>query len=163
MKRQYPVSGNMGLSTKSGELWVYTCNLGLSCLRVRECNRHQLDPHSRGALTWDGCVSCVHRAPGNEDVAQADAEHAKMIAKKQWTTEWPKTPGHYWFYGWTNKWLIDRGPELYLIKLDRSRHGWRRFSIFHGGHMHYKDGARGLWKPAVLPEPPDEELTYDRA
>ncbi len=79
-------------------------------------------------------------------------EEEKM-SEDDWTEVWPVEPGHYWFFGWCSGMLrCDHGPEIVLVKVSKAVNA---FVYVGNGHFIYKgEGAVGLWKEAVLPEPP---------
>lgn len=70
----------------------------------------------------------------------------------EWTKDWPRTTGHYWFYGWPFR---DRGsaPKMHLVSVNTNKAG--SVMMVTDGHFLYQaEGADGLWQKAVLPEAP---------
>ncbi len=88
------------------------------------------------------------------DIA-SDAIWAAMLeAEDEWAETWPTEPGRYWFYGWCSKPLRrDYDPEMTLVKVSNAVNS---IAYVGNGRFIYKD-AVGLWKKAVLPEPPELE------
>lgn len=75
----------------------------------------------------------------------------------QWTPEWPTEPGDYWFCGWAflhKAKAVDK-PETILVKAHRGRNSV--VLVGNGGIM-YDGECIGLWSPANLPEPPEDQL-----
>ena len=75
------------------------------------------------------------------------------MMKMNWTKEWPKTPGSYWFYGWRfGSWIKDHDPELSYVEVRKTMNS---IAYITSGHLLYKsEGARGFWKKCELPELP---------
>jgi hypothetical protein len=84
------------------------------------------------------------------DIASEAIWEAMLAAEDGWTEVWPVEPGRYWFYRW--RWKYPRRePEMILVKVYRTMSS---IAYVGDGHFIYA-GAFGLWKKAVLPEPPD--------
>ncbi len=87
------------------------------------------------------------------DIA-SDAIWVAMCEADEWTETWPVEPGYYWFYGWCSAPLRrDYESEMVLVKVSKAVNA---IAYVTNGRFVYKD-AVGLWKKAVLPEPPDLE------
>lgn len=74
--------------------------------------------------------------------------------KKTWQTEWPKTVGEWWFYGWQ---YGDKQspPRLHLVRVRKIQNG---FMIVGDGRFWYEsEGAIGKWMKADMPKLPDLE------
>jgi hypothetical protein len=72
----------------------------------------------------------------------------------KWTTEWPKTEGLHWFYGWAfgNK---ENKPKFDLVNVISNGRG--NFIYIRDGHFFYKEeGAIGKFLPVELPELPED-------
>lgn len=71
----------------------------------------------------------------------------------EWTEDWPRERGWYWFYGQTSKMMWDRMPEYLPVEVWHDATG--KPTYVGGGLSLYKsEGARGLWRPMVMPTPP---------
>ena len=73
----------------------------------------------------------------------------------EWTREWPKQEGRYWFLGY------DLGPGLYAeiqlcsVSVYKIANG---LMYICGGNFIYPSVAEGLWCKAVLPPWPDVSI-----
>ena len=73
----------------------------------------------------------------------------------EWTREWPKQVGRYWFLGY------DFGQGLNAIICLLSVEVWKSangFMYVCGGNWIYPTQAEGLWCKAVLPTWPDASV-----
>jgi len=78
---------------------------------------------------------------------------------KKWTTQWPGTPGYYWFYGWSFKSEMsnNRDPEMHLVRVyGTAKAGVHAYVT--KGYFIYKGDGYGLWTVATMPVPPLIEL-----
>lgn len=73
-----------------------------------------------------------------------------------WTSEWPTTPGYYWFYGWCwPGWRHERISKLLYVEAKRTSN---RIAYVTEGHFLYRaEGAEGVWQPVQAPELPEED------
>jgi hypothetical protein len=69
-----------------------------------------------------------------------------------WTRATPTEPGHYWFYGRTNR---HHRVDTTLVRVFRTSTGSLAFV---GDFVMSEDEWSGFWQPAVLPHPPEEAL-----
>lgn len=79
-----------------------------------------------------------------------------MIMKVKWTTEFPKEPGLYWFYGY--RWgRISVGrpakPELVLVRVQEISNGF--MYVANGAFMFPKETEEPHFCKAELPEFPE--------
>lgn len=74
----------------------------------------------------------------------------------EWTWEWPKKAGYYWFHGhkWGTQLCDERLPSTHLV-LCRIDATGSPFYVTDGHFLYKAEGARGMWMPAEVPEPPD--------
>jgi hypothetical protein len=77
----------------------------------------------------------------------------------EWTKEWPKEKGEFWFYGWAHRRydvesMLYCEPEISLVKV-RGTAIEGSFAYIAGSHFIYEKQAIGVWKPAELPEVPE--------
>ena len=83
------------------------------------------------------------------------------MTERVWTTEWPTEPGDYWFYGWRSKFGFENrlSIRMALVRALFAGQTSVRSLIFvcEGGFMFEREGGRGKWASAELPEPPGME------
>ena len=91
-----------------------------------------------------------------------------------WSDKWPDGPGWFWFFGWVSK-MARAGfqphePETILVRVVQ---GGNSLAFITEGRFIYKRAviykrtvagepdAVGLWMPAELPDPPDQDRFND--
>lgn len=78
------------------------------------------------------------------------------MTQLEWSTTWPKTPGLYWFVGWSFRCDLETSPpELHLVEVVLSV---GRLNYFTTGFFLYPEESRGVWQPACPPPYPPQEL-----
>lgn len=75
------------------------------------------------------------------------------LPEPKWSTDYPTTPGTYWFYGWITPYSKKELPEsLSLAKARRIANG--SIMCATESQFIYRGQSDGVWKPAELPDPP---------
>lgn len=78
------------------------------------------------------------------------------MQNNNWTSDWPTEPGNYWFHGWLHKCSYDSKPKTCLVKAFNL--GPTLALVAEGSFIYRRDGAKGLWLPAEVPEPSEFNL-----
>lgn len=68
--------------------------------------------------------------------------------KLNWTTDWPKKVGRYWFYG--QRYRNAAKAELFTVVVMTNGAGYPVY-VCEGQFLYQAEGAVGLWAP--LPDP----------
>ena len=76
----------------------------------------------------------------------------------EWTREWPKQAGRYWFLGYDFGSGHDQPVRLHNVSVRKIRNG---FMYICDGHFIYPGKAEGLWCKAELPPWPDVSVMND--
>ena len=100
------------------------------------------------------------------DIASEAIWEAMLEADEdEWTDVWPIDPGYYWFYGWQSGHFhrCRRAPEpqMVFVKVSKTMSSSLVYAATYC-LLNKSEGAWGLWKKAVLPEPPDLEGSCQR-
>jgi hypothetical protein len=78
--------------------------------------------------------------------------------KEEWTREFPKEEGYYWFYGkryGVSSLSKDKPPELMLVKVNKIRNG---FSYVADGQFMYRtEPTEYYFQKAKLPKLPNNK------
>ena len=93
-----------------------------------------------------------------------------------WTTEIPKEPGMYWFFGdeyagargvdYTDKYVWE--PRLCLVNICKTSNSL--MGVTNGNFIQlrkfrkdqHSEGVLGYWSPAELPKPPEDTEGYGK-
>ena len=83
--------------------------------------------------------------------------------KVEWTQEWPKEPGYYWFYGrrFRTTHLKQEDNSIYFVEVFISSNKSPVY-ICSGNFLSKGGGAEGWWTRAELPDPPKEAKDWRR-
>lgn len=75
----------------------------------------------------------------------------------KWVREFPTEKGYYWFFGWCHK-CRENIPEMFLVRVIFLG-GDKTPMYMTNGHFFYeREGAKGMWMKAKLPEPPTSDI-----
>lgn len=78
-----------------------------------------------------------------------------VLSRLDWSREWPKEAGCWWFYGWKYGKETSDKPRLHLVSLVTIACG-NLMMIGDGHSWNSEDGHDGWFAKAVLPFPPTE-------
>ena len=75
--------------------------------------------------------------------------------KNEWTKEWPKEEGMYWFYGELYRPVSQRPePKIELVNVQGPTANNHWMYVANGQFVSEHEGMQGLWKRAILPLSP---------
>lgn len=80
---------------------------------------------------------------------------------REWSKEWPNSPGYYWFYGWAYRYEEAKPPAMCYVRMSAVGHVFalsRRGGILYVIH---ENQAHGLWLSVSKPYPPDGTLLME--
>ena len=107
------------------------------------------------SLSHVRCRSCEREFHGFELNDGGELIGLSEKGATKWSPELPKEEGMFWFFGRRSQYATK--DEMLLVEVWRSRD--LLLYVASGSFLHEEEGAKGMWRKAVIPAPPEVDGT----